>query len=122
MVARYGGNPGRSGHKLSMEVSNQVFKVREQEAGKMFHADTENVAFTANCTFAVNMAVKGIMQYGGHIIISDYEHNAVSRHVYSLSKTRGVEYLLPKLQTILMKQYQTLKNLLIHVPNAYAAQ
>ena len=95
-VARYGGNPGSSGHKLSMEVSNQIFKVREQ-AGKMFHADTENVAFTANCTFAVNMAVKGIMQYGGHIIISDYEHNAVSRPVYSLSKTRGVEYSIAKI-------------------------
>lgn len=94
-VAKYGGNPGRSGHKLSMEVSAQVFRVREQ-AAKMFSAETENVAFTANCTFAVNMAVKGIMQYGGHIIISDYEHNAVSRPVYSLSQTRGVDYSIAK--------------------------
>lgn len=90
-VSRYGGNPGRSGHKLSLEVSNQIYKVRDQ-AAKMFHAETENVAFTANCTFAINMAVKGIMQYGGHIIISNYEHNAVSRPVYALSQTRGVEY------------------------------
>lgn len=90
-VSKYGGNPGRSGHKLSIEVSKQVFKVREQ-AAKMFKAETENVAFTANCTFALNMAIKGIMQNGGHIIISDYEHNAVSRPVYALAKMRGIEY------------------------------
>jgi len=90
-VARYGGNPGRSGHKLSMEASRQVFLVR-QRAAKMFGAETENVAFTPNCTFALNMAIKGIMQYGGHIIISNYEHNAVARPVHTLAKMRGIEY------------------------------
>lgn len=90
-VSKYGGNPGRSGHRLSMQVSKQVFRVRS-EAAKMFGAEPENVAFTPNCTFAVNMAIKGIMQFGGHMIISDHEHNAVSRPVYALSQTRGVEY------------------------------
>lgn len=90
-VSRYGGNPGRSGHKLSMRVSQKIFNVRSR-AAEMFGAQPENVAFTPNCTFAVNMAVKGIMQYGGHMIISDYEHNAVSRPVYALSQMRGVEY------------------------------
>lgn len=90
-VSKYGGNPGRSGHRLSMQISKQVFRVRS-EAAKMFGAEPENVAFTPNCTFAINMAVKGIMQFGGHMIISDYEHNAVSRPVYALSQTRGVEY------------------------------
>lgn len=94
-IIRYGGNPGRSGHKISMEVSQQIFKVREF-AAKMFGAETENVAFTPNCTFALNMAIKGIMQFGGHMIISDYEHNAVSRPVYSLSQMRGVEYSIAK--------------------------
>lgn len=90
-VAKYGGNPGRSGHQLSMRVSNQIFKVR-QSAAEMFGAEIENVAFTPNCTFALNMAIKGIMQYGGHMIISNYEHNAVARPVYTLSQTRGVRF------------------------------
>lgn len=94
-IMKYGGNPGRSGHRISMEVSQQIFKVRES-AAKMFDAETENVAFTANCTFALNMAIKGIMQFGGHIIISDYEHNAVSRPVYALWEMRGVEYSIAK--------------------------
>ena len=90
-VEKYGGNPGRSGHKLSMAVSKQVFKVR-QAAAEMFGAEVENTAFTPNCTYALNMAIKGMMQFGGHIIISNYEHNAVARPVYALSQTRGVEY------------------------------
>ena len=90
-IVKYGGNPGRSGHRLSMQVSQQIFNVRESIA-KMFDAETENVAFTPNCTFALNMAIKGIMQYGGHIIISNYEHNSVARPVYTLSQMRGIEY------------------------------
>ena len=94
-VVRYGGNPGRSGHRLSMQVSEQIFKVRTATA-EMFGAQTENVAFTPNCTFALNMAIKGIMQYGGHIIISDYEHNAIARPVHTLSQMRGIEYSVAK--------------------------
>lgn len=90
-VVKYGGNPGRSGHKLSMRVSSRIFSVR-QSAAEMFGAETENVAFTPNCTFALNMTIKGIMQYGGHIIISNYEHNAVARPVYTLSQMRGIKY------------------------------
>ena len=94
-VERYGGNPGRSGHKLSMRVSEKIFTVRQQ-AAEMFGAQAENVAFTANCTHALNMAIKGVMQYGGHMIISDHEHNAVARPVYALSKTRGVKYSIAR--------------------------
>ena len=90
-IVRYGGNPGRSGHRLSMQVAQQIYNVRKS-IGDMFDAETENVAFTPNCTFALNMAIKGIMQYGGHIIISDYEHNSVARPVNTLAQIRGIEY------------------------------
>lgn len=78
-----------------MRVSEKIFAVRQQ-AAEMFGAQTENVAFTANCTHALNMAIKGVMQYGGHMIISDHEHNAVARPVYALSKTRGVKYSIAR--------------------------
>lgn len=78
-----------------MRVSEKIFTVRQQ-AAEMFGAQTENVAFTANCTHALNMAIKGVMQYGGHMIISDHEHNAVARPVYALSKTRGVKYSIAR--------------------------
>ncbi len=79
----------------SMRVSEKIFTVRQQ-AAEMFGAQTENVAFTANCTHALNMAIKGVMQYGGHMIISDHEHNAVARPIYALSKTRGVKYSIAR--------------------------
>ncbi len=88
-IKKYGGNPGRGGHALSMAAAEQVYKVRRQ-AAELFSAQVENVAFTPNCTYALNMAIKGIMQYGGHIIISGYEHNACARPVYALTK-RGVK-------------------------------
>lgn len=87
----YGGNPGRGGHKLSIETAEQVYKVR-QSAAEFFGAETENTVFTANCTMALNMAIKGMMEYGGHIIISGYEHNAVLRPVYALAKARRVTF------------------------------
>lgn len=90
-IARYGGNPGRSGHALSLRAAEKIFEVRTL-AAEMFGAETENVAFTANSTFALNMAIKGIMQYGGHIIISSMEHNSVARPVYALSTSRGVTF------------------------------
>lgn len=95
-VARYGGNPGRSGHKLSREAAQKVFDTRNA-AAELFGAQVENVAFTQNCTYALNMAIKGIAQFGGHVIISDREHNAVSRPVYALYKTRGVRFSVAKI-------------------------
>ena len=74
-----------------MGVAQQIYNVRKS-IGDMFETDTENVAFTPNCTFALNMAIKGIMQYGGHIIISNYEHNSVARPVHTLNQMRGIEY------------------------------
>lgn len=96
-VAKYGGNPGRSGHRLSMITARKIYEVRSL-AADMFGAEVENTAFTSNCTFALNMAIKGIMQFGGHIIISGYEHNAVSRPVYALSQHRGVEYSIAEIK------------------------
>ncbi len=106
-VRKYGGNPGRSGHRLSMEAAEQVYSARETAAA-FFGAETENVAFTANATYALNMAIKGIMQYGGHIIISSLEHNAAARPVYALSKTRGVEFSIAKVSE---SDGETLRNI-----------
>lgn len=85
-----GGNPGRSGHKMSIKSSEEIYKVREKLA-RFFDAEPENVVFTLNCTYALNMAIKGIMLTGGEMIISGMEHNSVSRPAYWLSKYAGVK-------------------------------
>ena len=95
-LTKYGGNPGRGGHKLSVETAEKVFAVR-QNAAELFAAETENTVFAPNCTAALNMAIKGIMQYGGHMIISDHEHNAVFRPVWALAKRGAVTFSVAKL-------------------------
>lgn len=86
--SRYGGNPGRGGHRLSMQTAEAVYGVRDSIAG-FFGAEPENVIFTQNCTHALNLAIKGVMNNSGHIIISSLEHNSVSRPVYALSQQHG---------------------------------
>ena len=110
-VERYGGNPGRSGHKLSQEAAQRVFEVRSA-AAEMFKAQVENVAFTQNCTYALNMAIKGIAQFGGHIIISDHEHNAVARPVYALWKMRGVRFSVARTEDDDEKTVQNFRRLI----------
>ena len=87
-LIRYGGNPGRSGHELSIKTAEAVYDVRKK-AADFFGAQTENVVFTSNCTHALNLAIKGVVgstKGEGHIIISNLEHNSVARPVYALSK------------------------------------
>lgn len=95
-VDRLGGNPGRSGHKLSLNASAAVYGVREKAAA-MFGAEPENVVFTSNCTHSLNTAVKGYLMpflkdnKDVHVIISSMEHNSVLRPVHELSK-HGLKY------------------------------
>lgn len=96
-LKKYGGNPGRSGHKLSLDTANEVYKARRRCA-EFFSAETENTIFTQNCTHALNLAIKGIMADGGHIIISDMEHNSVLRPVHALSQ-KNCRYSIAKAET-----------------------
>lgn len=82
---RYGGNPGRSGHRISIETAEAVYSARTA-AANFFGAQPDNVVFTQNCTHALNTAIKGVVSPGGHIIISSLEHNSVLRPVHALSK------------------------------------
>lgn len=73
------GNPGRSGHKLSLEAGRLVLETRMKLA-KLFHAETaESIVFCLNCTDALNLALWGTLKPGDHVIASHMEHNSVAR-------------------------------------------
>lgn len=91
-MAEYGGNPGRSGHRLSLAASEAVFRVREDIADFFGITKAENVVFTQNCTGALNLAIGGIAKRGGHFLISDLEHNSVLRTVANLCREKGMAY------------------------------
>ncbi len=91
-VKKFGGNPGRGGHRLSRDASFKVFEGREALA-ELFSSDgPENVVFTYNDTYAINMALKGILMPGDHVIISNMEHNSVFRPVAALAKNGIISY------------------------------
>lgn len=91
----YSANPGRSGHKLSMMASEEIFLARRTTA-EFFNAESEtDVIFTLNCTMSLNMVIKGMLKSGDHIVVSSMEHNAVMRPLNKLSEA-GVTYTQAK--------------------------
>ncbi|MGA8848289.1 MAG: aminotransferase class V-fold PLP-dependent enzyme [Dehalococcoidia bacterium] len=81
-----GGNPGRSGHRLSVAAAREVYNAREDIASFFNVADPLRVIFTANATHAINIALKGLLKSGDHVVTSSIEHNAVMRPLRSLEK------------------------------------
>lgn len=77
------GNPGRSGHKPAMDGARVVFACR-QTAAELFDCQPEQVVFTSNCTHGLNMAIRSLIKPGDPVVISGFEHNAVTRPLYGL--------------------------------------
>lgn len=90
-MKNYSFNSGRGGYNQSVLTSQKIFSVREKLSSLTSYAP-ENIAFTLNCTMALNMAIKGSVKRGDHIIISSVEHNAVSRPVEALRKKGIITY------------------------------
>lgn len=84
-----GATPGRGGHWREEEAARIADEARVALA-ELFHAaDPAGVAFTMNATQAINMALKGILRPGDHVITSSIEHNAMWRPLKALER-RGV--------------------------------
>lgn len=77
-------NPGRSGHKLSIKNSFDVWKCRENISKYFGNIEPENVIFTKNCTEALNIVIFGTVKKGGNVICSCFEHNSVLRPLHKL--------------------------------------
>ncbi|MDI6768902.1 MAG: aminotransferase class V-fold PLP-dependent enzyme [Anaerolineales bacterium] len=84
-----GGNPGRSGHRLSIAAGRIVYEAREAVAGLLHAPDPLRVIFTQNATHALNIALHGLLSPGDRVVTSGMEHNAVMRPLRALEK-RGV--------------------------------
>lgn len=81
-----GGNPGRSGHRLSISAARIVFNAREAVANLFHVTDPLRVIFTANVTHALNLALYGLLKPGDHVVTSSIEHNSVMRPLRDLEK------------------------------------
>ena len=85
-----GANPGRSGHFRSIEAARIVFETREA-LSILFHVqDSSRIVFTLNATESINLALKGLLKPGDHVITSSMEHNSVMRPLRDLER-KGIE-------------------------------
>ncbi|MFC1595861.1 aminotransferase class V-fold PLP-dependent enzyme [Candidatus Margulisiibacteriota bacterium] len=85
-----GASPGRSGHTMAVDASRIVFETREAVADFFNVPDSANVVFTASATHALNIAIKGILNEGDHVIVSALEHNSVMRPLRQLEEERQI--------------------------------
>lgn len=85
-----GANPGRSGHLLSIEAARILYEARESLAALFHVRDSSRIVFTLNATESINLALRGLLKPGDHVITSSMEHNSVMRPLRDLEK-RGIE-------------------------------
>ncbi len=89
------GNAGRGAHEATLGASRVIFEAR-QGLAELFHAENpRQIVFTANSTESLNMAIKGVLQKGNHVITTQLEHNSVLRPLYEMEE-RGVELTIVK--------------------------
>jgi len=85
-MLHYCGNPGRSGHAMSMKTGAKVFEARASAARFLGAEDPASVVFTFNATDSLNLAIKGSLKPGDHVVTTSMEHNSVLRPLKALEQ------------------------------------
>src|SRR5258708_5319249 len=77
-------NPGRAGHKMALAAEHALDDGRHRLNQFFNGKGPERFVFTLNGTDALNMAIKGVVSAGDHVVTTDLEHNSVSRPLQAL--------------------------------------
>ena len=85
------GNCARGTHEEALDAARTVYDARVRLASLFGCPRVDHVAFTANSTEALNIAINGLIGPGDHIISTDLEHNSVLRPLYRLEAEHGAE-------------------------------
>jgi cysteine desulfurase / selenocysteine lyase len=83
-------NPGRAGHRMAIGAEQQLDACRHA-LNQLFRGEApERWIFTMNCTDGLNLAIKGVVQPGDHVVTTDLEHNSISRPLVALEKAGAI--------------------------------
>jgi cysteine desulfurase/selenocysteine lyase len=85
-IRDYGANPGRSGHRMAMRAADIVYECRENLSRLLGVKNPLCISFASNATEAINLAVKGVLRPGDHVVASPLEHNSVIRPLKHLER------------------------------------
>ena len=86
-----GASAGRGGYRRAVDASRLLFDTREKIARLFGVADSRRVVFTLNATEALNLALRGFLRAGDHVVTTAMEHNSVARPLNHLRAERGVD-------------------------------
>lgn len=90
-ATKFSANPGRSGHKASLDCALEVANARQVIQEYFGISRMENVIFTSGCTESLNLAILGSVKKGGHVIATTFEHNSTLRPLFELEKNGVIE-------------------------------
>ena len=93
-LTQCGANPGRAGHRLSLEAGRMVEGCREALADMLGESDASRVTFACNATDALNTAIHGALRTGDHAVATLLEHNSVLRPLSELSRSGAISLSL----------------------------
>ena len=85
-MRKVGATPGRGGHRREEDAAHIADQTRDAIAELLHAPDPTGVAFTMNATQAINMALKGLLRSGDHVITTSIEHNAMWRPLKALER------------------------------------
>lgn len=92
-MQNYCGNPGRSGHKMSMMMGEKIYDTRKTLAEFLHIQDPSRLIFTKNTTESLNLVLFGFLKDGDHVVTTSMEHNSVLRPIKALEE-RGVQHTI----------------------------
>ncbi|WP_422658970.1 aminotransferase class V-fold PLP-dependent enzyme [Paenibacillus sp. EC2-1] len=84
-------NPGRGSHRMAVNASRVLYQTRRTLATLFKVNNPNDIALTGNTTEALNLAIKGYLAEGDHVIATMIEHNSVRRPLEYLKRTRGIQ-------------------------------
>ncbi|MCR4434555.1 MAG: aminotransferase class V-fold PLP-dependent enzyme [Clostridiales bacterium] len=90
-MREYCANPGRGGHAMSIESGKAVIEAREVISSFFNFSNPLQLCFTKNATEALNIAIKGCLKPGDHVITTCMEHNSVARPLKTLERDMGMQ-------------------------------
>ena len=89
------GNAGRGANEASLSASRVIYDTREKLC-RFFHGTSpRQIVFTNNSTESLNIAIKGLLDPGDHVITTMLEHNSVLRPLYEMEQ-KGVALTIIK--------------------------
>lgn len=90
-IREYNANPGRAGHRKSIEAGRKIYEVREKIAKFFKVKNSLNIAFTTNATESLNFAIKGAILQNSHVITTNFEHNSVLRPLFYMQDEKNIK-------------------------------